>query len=171
MVGGWNHSLVRWVRKEHIYRRTLLLICNGGMKHVKKLILGIVFCMLLLLPVLSISCEAKQIVFITGKGCDGFTGANYNDMFASHGLFPFWNYVRSNQSGNYVIFYYHANPIFMLINGVPRIIKQPSSIKLGLTEPQTLAIVKEFILNPKNPNAMGARVFSICDSIEVEPIN
>jgi hypothetical protein len=135
------------------------------MKIMKKAIVCILFCMLLIIPVLSISCEAKKIVLISGQGCNGYTGGNINDNRPGN-FFPFWNFIKSNQSGNYVSFNYKANPVFLIVNGIPRVIKQPASIKLGLTEPNTFACVKIFITNLELD--MGTRVFSICDSIEVE---
>jgi len=131
----------------------------------KKILLGIVFCMLLIVPVLSISCEAKEIVLISGQGCNGYTSGNLNDDRPGN-FFPFWNFLKSNQSGNYVSFHYYANPVFLIVNGIPRVIKHPANIKLGLTEPNTFAFVKIFITNLELD--MGTRVFSICDSIEVE---
>jgi hypothetical protein len=148
----------------------LLIIPYGGIVNMKKLILGIVFCMLLIIPVLSISGEAKEIVLMTGQGCNGAEGGNWNDEFHSHGLlFPMWHYVRANQSGNYVSVHYYANPIFMIVNGIPRVIKHAACVKLGLTEPETFAVMKEFIANPSEHDyPMGMRIFSICDSIEIE---
>jgi hypothetical protein len=133
----------------------------------KKTLIGLVVCMLLLITVLSISCEAKEIVFISGQGCNGYTGGNLNDNRPGN-FFPFWNLIKSNQSGNYVSFSYKTNPVFLIVNGIPRVIKQPANIKLGLTEPNTFACVKIFITNLELD--MGARVFSICDSIEIETL-
>jgi hypothetical protein len=136
----------------------------------KKALFGIIFCMLMIIPVLSISSEAKQIVLISGQGCNGAEYGNWHDEFHSGGwFFPLYHFVRSNQSGNYFSVHYYANPIFMIVNGVPNMIKYPACVKLGLTEPETFAVVKDFIANPsEHEYPMGIRVFSICDSIDID---
>jgi hypothetical protein len=138
----------------------------------KKKIIGLVLCMLLIIPVLSISCEAKKMVFINGRSsgryqiyADSWTGKN-----------PFLTIIKANQSfqNNFALFNFTKGPIVLIVNGIPRLIIQPASIKIGLNEPKTFAVLKFFIsdilhgLLTGQAFHIGARVFSVCDdSIEV----
>lgn len=134
----------------------------------KRVLLGFFICMLLIIPVLSISCEAKEIVFISGRGCNGFTA---NDFLLPHRfglLFPFWSFIKSNQSGNTLSLDYKESSTLLIVNGIPQRIMQPAKIELGLTEPNTFGFVKIFLYNVlAGDQGTGVKVFGIFDSLKV----
>jgi hypothetical protein len=137
----------------------------------KKVLLGIIFSMLLIIPVLSISCEAKELVYISGRGCNGFSA--YNELFPHRLglLFPLTFIIKSRPSGNTLSLTYTDGPIILIKNGTPPRIIEPSAIKIGLTEPKTFGIIKFFfydILTEKQ--GIGTRVFALCDSLDIEPL-
>ncbi|HVQ01057.1 MAG TPA: hypothetical protein VMT57_06040 [Candidatus Thermoplasmatota archaeon] len=128
---------------------------------------------LVLIPVISISCEAKNnIVFINGHDCNGFTAG---DVLFPHRLgllFPTLFFIKSNQSGNAIILFYKGNSTLVIKNGIPQRIMYPSKIKIGLTEPKTFGIIKFFFYNIlTNDQGIGTRVFAVCDSLEIDPIS
>jgi len=132
----------------------------------KKKIIGLVFCMLLIIPVLSLSCPAKDTVLISGRHLKG--GSNGAHDFWLGKIFD-WRFIKPGQSGNYLILNFNK-PVLLIVNNIPQVIKKEISIKIVLTEPDEFAVMKQFFTKSTQPNG-GVRVFTICDSIEVEPIN
>jgi len=132
----------------------------------KKKILGMFVCMLMIIPIYIFSCSGKEIVYVHGHGYEG-----YESKYPSIWQRPFSAFLKSNESGNYVSvsYSYSAAPIFLLVNGIPQFIFEPATVTLGLTEPNTFALLIFYRLVRPNPlwRFMDGRIFSICDSLEI----
>lgn len=121
-------------------------------------------CMLMIIPMCIVPCYGKEIVYVHGHGYEG-----YHSKDPSIWIRHFTAFIQSNQSGNHVSVSYSAAPIFLMVNGIPQFIWEPSTITLGLTEPKTFAFLIFYRLVRPNPLwwFMDGRILSMCDSWEI----
>jgi len=131
---------------------------------VNRTIFCFIVCTLMIIPMCIVSSNGKEIVYVHGHGYQG-----YQSKDPSIWMRHFSSFLQSNQSGNYVSVSYSAAPIFLLVNGIPQFIFEPSTVTLGLTEQNTFALLIFYRLVRPNPLwwFMDGRIFSICDSLEI----